>query len=115
MATAAQIRDKALRKLGILSVNNTPSSTITGDLDDAYTEVYAELEGLSLVTWDSDEEVPDSHVSSLVALVAYARVDEYSVSNDRYVRIVNDEAKALPKIKELQAGDEYKPVTAEYF
>ncbi len=112
MATASQIRDKALSKLGLKAQGKVPTAAISDDVDNAYTEVYAELEELGLITWDADENVPDSHVSSLVALVAYARVDEYSVPNDRYTRIVNDQLRALPYIKQLQAGDDYQPVTS---
>ena len=122
MATSEQIRNKALKKLGKKSTGQTVSSELASDLDNAYTEVYAELEALNLTTWDSDEDIPDEFVRTVVALVAYARVDEYSIPNDRYQRIKLDALgdgfttpSARQVIKELQASNVYQTPTAEYF
>lgn len=87
MATKAEIRDKAARKLGIKAIGQTLENPVSSDLDDAYTEVYAMLRGEDLVTWHSTAEVPDNLVWPVVALVAFSRVDEYNISGERYQRI----------------------------
>ena len=115
MATAAKIREKALKKLGVKATGQTTQAEITADLDAAYVEVYAVLEALDIATWDSDEDIPDEMVVPVVALVAMSRTDEYSVPNDRLQRIAAGAAGAIPLIKELQASNTYKTPTAEYF
>ncbi len=115
MASAAQIRTKAIKRLGLISLGQTPRSEMAADFDDAYAEVYAALESLDIVTWDFDEEVPDEFVHSVVTLVAYNRVDEYRVANDRYQRLSADVSGAIPAIRALQASNVYDQPTAEYF
>lgn len=115
MATAEQIRDKAIKRLQIVSRTQTPSAGVTADLDAAYAEVYAQLEALTLTNWDLDDDVPDEFVHWVVALTAYGRVDEYSVPNDRYQRIVSDAGIAESKIRTLQASNVYEQPTAEFF
>ncbi len=101
MATSAEIRNKAAKKLGLFGTGQTLRSEIASDIDDAYTEVYAELNALSLVTWASSGSVPDELVKSVVSLVAFARVDEYSVPIAKYNRIVADATVAESRIREL--------------
>jgi hypothetical protein len=115
MATAAQIRTKALKKLGVLAIGQTASAEISADLDEAYEEVYAQLDARNLAEWDSDEEIPDEYVNPVVALVAYARVDEYSIPNDRYQRITLDMRQALAQIREMQESNVYKVPQAVYY
>jgi hypothetical protein len=123
MATAAEIREKALKKLGIKAIGNATQSEIQADLDEAYTEVYAMIDTLDLATWDIDDEVPDEFVQAVKDWVAYLRVDEYSIPNDRYQRIVRDAmGDGTPnfpgseaRIKKMQASNVYKQPTAEYF
>lgn len=123
MATAAEIRNKALKKLGILATGQTAQAEVANDLDDAYTETYAMLNALTLTTWDSDEDVPDEFVKPVVALVADSRKDEYSIPNDRYQRIDLDangdgtskHPGAIADIKTMQASNVYKTPEAEYF
>ena len=52
MATATQIREKALKKLGVKAIGSTTQSEIQADVDNAYTEVYAMLNTLNLTPWD---------------------------------------------------------------
>ncbi len=122
MAVAAEVRNKALRKLGVFGTGETASSKKQADLDAAYTETYADLSRRSLVTWDFDEEVPDEFVKPIVALMADARKDEYRVPNDLYQRITVDargdgthvNPGALQDIKTVQASNVYKIPRAEY-
>lgn len=111
MATAEQIREKALKRLGVRGTGQTTQAEIQADVDQAYAEVYAELDAQKAVSWDIEDEVPDEFVQSVVALVAYARLDEYSVPTERYRRIVRDvegtaaSPSALLKIKAFLAED----------
>lgn len=87
MATAADIRNKAGALLGVKALGQTLENSVSSDLDAAYDEVYARLRDEDLVSWHSTAEVPDEVVSPVVALVAFARVNEYGVSDSRYQRI----------------------------
>jgi len=115
MATATQIRTKALKKLGVLATGQTTESEIAEDLDRAYEEVYAALAAKGLVTWDADEDIPPEYVMPVVALVAFARADEYGIPNDRYQRIAGDMSRATAEIRELQESNVYKTPTAVYY
>lgn len=115
MATAAEIRNKAAKKLGVLATGQTLESEIADDLDEAYDEVYAALDAKNLVTWDYDEEIPDEYIGPVVALVAFARADEYGIPNDRYQRIAGDMSRALNEIRELQESNAYTTPKAVYY
>lgn len=103
MATAAEIRNKAAKKLGILATGQTLRSEISADIDNAYKEVYALLEAEFVASWAFADEVPDRDVEAVVALVAGARVDEYSLPNDRYQRIVAVATGAVKQLKRHNA------------
>jgi hypothetical protein len=123
VATATQLRNKALYKLGVFGTGQTASSQKQADLDASYTEVYAELSSRSLTTWDSDEDIPDEYVNPVVALMADSRKDEYSIPNDRYQRITIDargdgtprNPGAIANIKTVQASNVYETPKSDYF
>lgn len=115
MATAAEIRNKAAKRMGLFGTGQTLRSAIAADLDAAYTELYAVLSAKELVVWDEDEAVPSEFVDDLVTLLAYSRLDEYSVPLERYNRIVSKVPGAIPRIRALQASNVYKVPTADYF
>lgn len=115
MATKATIRNKAVKKLGVLATGQTLPSEIAADLDEAYDEVYAALSAKNLTNdWESDD-IPTEYVTPLVALVAFARADEYGIPNDRYQRIAGDVSRATAEIRELQESNVYKTPTATYY
>lgn len=99
MATAATIRNKAASKLGVKAIGQTLESAVSSDLDAAYDEVYARLRDEDLVSWHSTAEVPDELVSPVVDLVAFARADEYGVSNERYQRLMLAASQAETRIR----------------
>lgn len=103
MATAAEIRNKAAKKLGLFGTGQTLRSAIAANLDEAYAEVYGELELQSLTPWAFADEVPDALVSSVVALVAGSRVEEYSVPSEKYQRIMREYVGAEDRIRKLLA------------
>jgi hypothetical protein len=103
MASAAEIRNRAAKKLGLYGTGQTLRSEMAADIDAAYVEVYAELELQSLVTWAIDDDVPDALIRSLVALVAGARVDAYSVPAEKYARITRESDGAEDRIRKFLA------------
>ena len=115
MATAAKIREMAATRLGILGEGETLPSYESADLDQAYAEVYAELEIRDMATWDSDEDIPDAFAHYVTTLVAAARVDDYGISNDRYQRIMAAASRAIPQILELQTNNVYSTPTPDYY
>lgn len=102
--TATQIRNQALRELGVLPLGQTASAEWAQSVDEAYTEVYAALQEHDLAVWSSSESVPDAYVNPVVVLVAAQRLNVAGVSNDRYQRIANAAAGALSEIRRIKAG-----------
>ena len=123
MPTNIEIRERAVRKLGLRSMSQTTSSEIADDLDQAYLEVYAMLDKQTLTTWDLDEDIPDEFSHPVVSLVADSRKNEYPIPVDKYARISLDahgdgtdaNPSALLTIRLMQASNVYKTPPAEYF
>ena len=109
MATATQIRETAAENLGILGEGETLPSYETADLDQAYTEVFKELQTLNLTTWAESANVPDQYAASVAMLVADQRAVKYQVPDNRYIRIKTEgwgsdmNGAAINKIRRLQA------------
>ena len=115
MATTAEIRDTAAENLGILGEGETLPSYETNDLDQAYTEVYAELQALDLATWSETAEVPDQYARHIAMLVAESRAVKYQIPDNRYQRIKFEKIEALAKIRELQARSKMGQTEIENF
>lgn len=96
MPTKTEIRNRVAARLGLVEVGGTPSTAQETALDEAYDEVYAQLEVLYLTTWASDEDVPDEVAIPLVDLIAYWKVDDFPRSPERSAAI---RAKAGPEGK----------------
>lgn len=111
MATKTEIRNKALRMLGVLGAGRSASGPQAADIDAAYDEVYASLEELNLVEWASDADIPSQFVEPVVALVASSRVTEYNISEARSNRIMNKAASAEAAIRRLVANDHITTTT----
>ena len=115
MATSAEIRNKAAKKLGLYGTGQTLRSAISADIDAAYTEVYAELAALGIATWGASDAIPSHLVRAMVALVAGARVNEYSLPLERYQRIVADSAAAEKRIRQLTSSGKHGQTPIENF
>lgn len=113
--TKAQIVDRAAAKLGLKSGTLNLSSDIENSLSAAYDEVWAMLDGINLVDWDSSESVPDEYVSPMVDLVAFERLDDYSVSTERYQRIVSRASTSENRIRQILNRYTYKPTKTDDF
>ena len=115
MATPAQIRETAAENLGILGEGETLPSYEINDLNQAATEVYAELQALNLTTWAEDANVPDQYAKSFAMLVAEARAVKYQIPDSRYQRIKLEGQEALSRIRELQARSKMGQTEIENF
>jgi hypothetical protein len=109
MATAQQIREQAATKLQILGEGETLESYEVADLNQAYTEVYAELQAINLAAWDEASDVPDQYANYVASLVADQRARNYQVPADRYQLIraegwgFNLDGVSIKRIRTLQS------------
>lgn len=87
MATKAQIRNKALKKLRVLEEGESPTNEVIADVEAVYDQLYAFLTTKHAVTWDSDEEVPNEAVRPVVTLLAAEMADDFGVDENRYARL----------------------------
>lgn len=99
MATTSQIRDKVLKRLGVLAVGQSATAEQAADIDAAYLELYGRLSIKNLVEWWSADDVPAQFVGPVVAMVARERAVEYGLSTERYARI---QAEAIEAERELR-------------
>jgi hypothetical protein len=102
--TLEKVRLKAARKLGLARFGQSIKSHHDTDLTEAYNELYDELADFELTKWSSTGSLPDKYADPVAALLAAARVDEYRVSDSRYLRVVNAAIAARRKLHALKAG-----------
>ena len=115
MATAQQIRETAAENLGILGEGEVLPSYESDDLDQAYSEVYKELEGLELTAWAQTSDVPDQYARSIAMLVAEARAVKYQIPDNRYQRVKFESIEAMSMIRKLQARSKMGQTEIENF
>lgn len=87
MATQAEVRKRALIKLGIGNRHQSPVASLDSDMSNAYNEVYLQLQEIDIAYWGQTSDVPDEVANEVASLMAWRRVDDYGVSNDRYQRL----------------------------
>jgi len=115
MASAQQIRETAAENLGILGEGETLPSYESDDLDQAYIEVYKELEGLELTAWAQAGDVPDQYARSVAILVAAARAVKYQIPDNRYQRLKIEEIEAMSMIRKQQVRSKMSVTQIENF
>ena len=116
MATKAEVRNKALKKLRVIAEGETPSSEIITDVEAAYDELHADLCTKDAITWDIDEDVPDEAVRSMVTVLASEVADDFAVDETRYQRLKFEAGQALNKLIYIASSDYISNETpAEYF
>lgn len=99
--TRANMAIRALRRAGKLSYNESAEGQLNADALQAYDEVYDELSELGIVDWGSTASVPNEYVFHVTSMVAYRLADMLGVSDARYMRLANDNAKAEPAIRRM--------------
>lgn len=95
--TKAEIIKRAAYLLGILRIGQALPADKNLRLDEAYEEVYDQLNSENIAIWDT--EVPDRIVPHVVALMALNACDDFGVSPARYQRIVGKANVALREIR----------------
>lgn len=111
MPTKAEIRDRVLKKLGVLARGQTANAGDASHVEQAYDELHAELTERSLAVWAITADVPDKLAQSMVDMLAFRVCNDYSVSNDRYARLQADAVKAEGNMFAMTKGEfVYKPV-----
>lgn len=111
MATKAEIRDRALRKLGVLATGQTPDANAASLATTAYDEIHAELSSLGLAVWAATADCPEKLSEHVANLIAYRLVNDFSVSSERYQRIVADSSRSESYIHRMINGEYiYAPV-----
>ena len=110
--TKAEIRNRALRKLGKLAIGQTAESGLSSDIEDAYDQVYARLKARGMVTFLSSS-VPDEFVEDVVAITAFERAE--GIPDSRYMRLRDDAQRALINISATIAGKWNNPRKPENF
>jgi len=104
MATQAEIRLRALIKLGTGSRTETPVSYLTNDMINAYNEVYLRLQELDIAYWGQTSDVPDEVANEVAVLMAWRRVNDYGIGNDRYTRLSQEYIAAEPMIRAMSVN-----------
>ncbi len=111
--TKAEMRNRALVKLGKLPLGQTPDGAASSDMEDVYDQVYARLELKGMVTWSSTDSVPDEYVEDVTALMAFERSE--GIPDSRYIRIRDDANRAFINISSIISGDWENPRDVEDF
>lgn len=124
MATKAEVRNKALRKIRVIESGQTPETDAATDVDATYDELHAYLSKENAAYWDLDEDIPDEAVPFVVVILASMIADEFAVEEMRsqrlHIRAFGLEGApdngALGQLIEL-ASNQYvsMPIEAEYF
>ena len=104
--TAAQIRDRAAKKLGLLGKGGTLDHDDKVDVEQAYAEVYAQLKKEGLAVWAfTGGSIPNEIADEVANMIAAKMVDDKGVSNDRAVRILNKAATGIRDIRKFIKPD----------
>jgi hypothetical protein len=106
VATQAEVRKRALRKLGLASTSQAPTSDLDSDMQEAYTETYTMLERQSQTFWGESLDVPDEIANHLAALMAFTRANDYGIGTERYQRLAAERTVALREFR-MMAVNEY--------
>lgn len=99
MAALLSVKQKALRRLGVLA----SGQTMTGDQDlqasTAYDSIYERLLAKDLAVWAKAGDVPDACVEPVVSLLAFELANEYGVSDSRWQRLQFSANKAEAELR----------------
>ena len=124
MATKAQVRNKALKKLQVLEEGESPTNEVISDVEEVYDELHRYLLNRGAVFWDSDEEIPDECVRPMVVMLAAEMADDFGVNEQRYQRLQveaygiggkeNGSGGAFQSLMRMAHTYVYKPTVAEY-
>lgn len=108
MATEQEVRDGALRMLGVIDIGEDASVVDpTGNtyMTQKYNEIYAMLKIKGNAYWASGSAIPDQFSPHVQALMAFFSLLDYSVSQERRIEIEKNAAIATREIPNLGIPD----------
>lgn len=107
MATKAEVRNKVLYELGLLSRGQTATAEDADDIEAAIDEVQDELVALDIAVFDVDVSIPAYLVNSFVSMVAGRRV--YLASTERMGYLSQGAVSGEREYRRLIAGKYQNP------
>lgn len=99
MATKAEVKEMAARKLGVLGIGQTLSAEYSSILDDAFDAVFYGLRDDGLNTWAYSAEVPGLIADHFSVLAAKRKPLELGASAERMQAIEVKSAEAMREIR----------------
>jgi len=113
--TAAEVRNRILRKLGVLAAGETASSEDAALVDTELADVHAELDGLSLVSWPLSA-VPGNLVAGYVNIVAEQVGAEFGISLGKLQEMGISRERGIRHIrKQVSSGWSGEATEATYY
>lgn len=99
MATKAEIRNRAARKIGVLGIGQTLGAQYTGVVDEAYDNVFYQLRAKGFNTWAYAAEVPAQVADYYSTLVANKCAVELGASSEKIATLAAQEPQAMREIQ----------------
>ena len=87
MATLLSVKEKALRRVGVLGNGQTVSPLQDVQVTSAYNSLYDELQSKSIAAWAQDGDIPDTFVEHIVDMLSFNLANEFGVSDSRWQRL----------------------------
>jgi hypothetical protein len=109
--TLAELKEKALKKLRVLSPSQSAPAYANTIVGDAYDSVYEQLKTEKLIYWGSSDDIPDDLAYQIIALVIFNSADEFHVPEPRLARLERQSLIAMKDIRRKTTPD-YVPTTA---
>lgn len=116
MATKAEVRNKTLIKLGVLSADGTADTNDATLVEDKYDDLYQYLVRKRIATWGPTDEVPNGSIEPVVVLLANRLLSDFNLPLEKASLIKLEYTPAFNQLNEM-ALVEYtqEPLSADYF
>ncbi len=112
MATPLEVKNSALRSLGVIRFRGAADPEHQAEISEAYDELYARLKDEELVSWSATGNIPAKWATTVIDLLAFSRANQFSVSNDRFARLAGA-ASVAERYKFVLNADDYTPPVEE--
>lgn len=113
--TLAQLRDRVLGKLGVLSGTETATAEDAALVEQVATNVHAMLDREIFLTWTT-AAIPDTVMEPLTYIVAARCADDFGLPDARRAELWTLHGAALGEIRtQVQAEANDAPVRAVYY
>jgi hypothetical protein len=113
--TLAQLRNRVLGKLGVLSGTETATAEDAALVEQVATNVHAMLDREVYVTWVLSA-IPDTIMEPLTYIVAARCADDFGLPDSRRAELWTLHGAAMGEIRtQVQAEENSAPVRVEFF